>query len=120
MLKLRNELSNCLVEPVFEDISVCIFKDFSIVDIDFVKATILKFAPKTCLLDPIPTCLLLHHIDHIAEHITYIVNKSLLTGVFPNICKSAIIQPNIKKPNLELNELKKYRKSPICHFYKKN
>ena len=119
VFKIRNELANCDVEPIFDDFNGSIFKDFSIVDTDFVKNIILKSSPKTCLLDPMPTFLLQQHIDHIVDYITCIVNKSLSTGVFPTICKSAIIQPNIKKPNLDPNELKNYRPVSNLSFLSK-
>ena len=42
------------------------------------------------------------------------MNMSLSTGIFPDIWKQAIINPLIKKPSLDSNELKNYR--PVANI----
>ena len=44
----------------------------------------------------------------------YIVNQSLMEGVFPEDLKLASIRPGLKKPTLDVDELKNYR--PISNL----
>ena len=70
---------------------------------------IMKFASKSCRLDPIPTWLLKENLDHLLPLLTNMVNKSLSTGTFPRGAHSAIIKPLLKKPSMDRNDLKNYR-----------
>ena len=106
---IRNELSSCTNEPKFESFSGVIFDEFENVSHEFVRDIIMSSAPKSCMLDPIPTNLLQTHIDDLIMYISAIVNASLCQGKCPSACKSAVIQPLIKKHNLNEDELKNYR-----------
>ena len=44
---------------------------------------------------------------------------SLTSGIFPDRCRQAIIRPLLKKPNLNPEELKKYRPVSNNHFLSK-
>ena len=66
-------------------------------------------APKTCKLDPIPTSLLMGCLDIVLQILTQIVNDSLSSGIFPQIHKSAVVNPPLKKPTLGHDNLKKIR-----------
>ena len=57
---------------------------------------------KHCILDPIPTQLLKHHVTAIAPVITGIYNSSVDQGTVSDNLKEALIKPLIKKPNMEL------------------
>ena len=65
--------------------------------------------PKSCSLDPLPTCLVRENVDVLAPLITQIINLSLLSGVVPKALKAAIVTPLLKKQNLDPNTLKNYR-----------
>ena len=56
----------------------------------------------TCDLDPSPTDLVKDNIDILLQIITKMVNLSLLSGVFPEEWKLALIIPLIKKLGLDL------------------
>ena len=71
-------------------------------------------APKTCSLDPIPTPLLLEILDCLLPSLTALINSSLSSGLFPQVFKSAVIFPLLKKPSLDPNELKNFR--PISNL----
>ena len=58
-------------------------------------------AKKSCLLDPIPTTLLVEHLNELLPSITRMINLSLSTGHFPYSWKLAIVQPLLKKAGLE-------------------
>ena len=79
-----------------------------------VKLVITKSAPKTCSLDPIPTPLLLEILDCLLPSLTALINSSLSSGLFPQAFKSAVIFPLLKKPSIDLNELKNFR--PISNL----
>ena len=83
------------------------------------KNIILKSKPTTCPLDPIPTPLLLEHIDLLLPTLTHIVNDSLFSGVFPSLFKSAVVKPLLKKPSLDPNVLKNYRPVSNLSFLSK-
>ena len=64
---------------------------------------------KTCSLDPIPTPLLMMHLDSTIEFITLIINESLRSGVVPSLFKHALVNPLLKKLSLSPDELKNFR-----------
>jgi hypothetical protein len=67
-----------------------------------------------CELDPIPTSLLKQCSSALLPTITNIINLSLSTGVFPDLFKSSLVLPHLKKHNLDSEELGNYR--PISHL----
>ena len=75
------------------------------------KHVIMKSAPKTCSLDPIPTPLLLEIFYCLLPSLTALINSSLSSGLFPQV---AVIFPLLKKPSLDPNELKNVR--PISNL----
>ena len=56
---------------------------------------------KTSPLDPIPVLLLKKVLESVADLIVHIVNVSIMTACFPTICKTSVITPVLKKPNLD-------------------
>ena len=87
---------------------------FSPVTEDFVRETILQTPPKSCEIDPIPTKLLIKHLDILLPTITNIMNQSITSGIVPSDFKFAIVKPLLKKSNLDPNDLKNYR--PISNL----
>ncbi len=59
----------------------------------------------TCLLDPVPTKLLIELLPVAEEPLLNIINSSLSLGHFPKPFKLAVIKPIIKKPKLDPWEL---------------
>ena len=57
---------------------------------------------KSCELDPIPTSLLKKILPSVSQLLTAIVNNSITLGTFPNCIKGALVQPLLKKANLDL------------------
>ena len=55
-----------------------------------------------------PTPLVVNCIDSLLPAVTKIINLSLSTGYFPDEWKSAIVDPLLKKPRLDLT-FKNYR-----------
>lgn len=116
-VELRHALDANAEEPSFKLYTGAPFDKFQAVSSDDVRDIIMKSAPKSCLLDPIPTDLLQQHIDDLIDVITAIVNESLSEGKVHVSYKSAAISPLLKKPNLDQNNLKKLSacvQPPIC------
>ena len=66
-----------------------------------VSALIKKSAKKSCLLDPMPTSLVVGCLDVLLPVITRIVNSSLSSGYFPAEWKEALVCPLLKKAGLD-------------------
>ena len=63
---------------------------------------------KSCDIDPILTTLLKEILPLVITIFTEIINKSLLSGIFPKCLKEALVKPLLKKANLDFIE-KNYR-----------
>ena len=59
---------------------------------------------KSCDLDPIPTTLLKDILPSVITILTEIINKSLISWIFPDRLKVALVRPLLKKANLNLIE----------------
>ena len=84
-------------------------QSFDLLSCNQVKRIILSSPCKSCCLDPLPSNILFEHIDLFIDCITSIVNDSLINGLMPVCYRKAVISPLLKKPNLDVNELKNYR-----------
>ena len=71
------ELDNCVDEPSFDIFQGEKLDHFHAVDSNTVKTIVMKSAPKSCSLDPIPSDLLQQHIDDIIDVMTNLINASL-------------------------------------------
>ena len=75
-----------------------------------IKKIIANAPTKSCALDPLPTGLLKlclednYILDYVCKMINYCV-----TNTFPQVFKSAIVIPLLKKPSLEVSNFKNYR-----------
>ena len=108
--KIRETLDSATHNaPDFETSSGPVFSDFRLVSEAEVKKIITTSPPKSCCLDPIPTSLLVTHIDSLIEIITIIINESLMTGIVPSTFKQAVVVPLLKKPSLSPDELNNFR-----------
>ncbi len=56
--------------------------------------------PKSCELDPIPAHLFRKGFQYIIEFLTFLFNKSMTLGEFPETWKCAVLRPLIKGTNL--------------------
>ena len=74
---------------------------------------------KSCALDPIPTWMLKEHIDILVPVITRIVNLSFDNAIFPTHFRNALVSPLLKKPSLDVDNLKNFRPvSNLCFISK--
>ncbi len=87
---------------------------FTTVGQDELNKHITASKPTTCLLDPVPTKLLIELLPVAEKTLLNIINSSLSLGHIPNPFNLAVIKPLIKKPKLDPCELANYR--PISNF----
>ena len=92
---------------------------FDLVSSLTLQNTILSMKSSTCKLDPIPTTVLKEVLTTVLPHLLLIINSSLSTGNFPSAFKHAIVQPLLKKPNLDPSDLKNYRPISKLSFLSK-
>ena len=108
--QIRNDIDNQSADPpVFEPFTGSKFCDFESVTEASMLEAILKTASKSCNLDPIPTSLTKQYLDALVPFITKIINTSLTAGIVPDCFKSAIVKPLLKKPGVDVNDLKNFR-----------
>ena len=75
---------------------------FSVLSDHDVAKIIHRSPSKSCEDDPIPTTLLKNILPSVLPVLTALVNGSMLTGVFPEDLKQALVKPLLKKANLDL------------------
>ena len=98
--------------------SVPQLKSFSPMTQEQIGNIITNMSTKSCELDPIPTDIFKAILPDIIHLITYIVNESIVEGVFLREWKTAIVRPLLKKINLELIK-KNYRPVSNLSFWSK-
>jgi len=69
----------------------CSFAGFITLDVNDVIAAVRALTDKQCSLDPMPTSLLIEHLDLLAPFLVELFNRSLSLGVFPTSFKIAHI-----------------------------
>ena len=85
------------------------FIGFSEMSSSSVSEIIKSMSTKSCSLDPLPMWMFKNCLDEVLPIVTYIVNKSLKDGQFPDSLKHALVRPSLKKPNLDSDDHKNYR-----------
>ena len=88
------EVHPCPMPPYFME-----FKPISCSNLEWY---VMASSTKSCELDPIPTSLLKKILPSVTQLLTAIVNNSTTLGIFPNCIKGALVQPLLKKANLDL------------------
>ena len=84
-----------------------------------IRKVIMKSPSKSCKLDPLPTSLIKDNINVLAPYIANIVNKSLISGIFPQSQKHAYVCPLVKKVSLDKEIFKNYRPISNLKFFGK-
>ncbi|XP_067660135.1 uncharacterized protein [Haliotis asinina] len=73
-----------------------------------VRSLVMSSNKTTCLNDPIPTSLLIEHLDLLLLTLTEVINKTMSSGIFPHILKDAVIKPLVKNPKPGKKDFKNY------------
>lgn len=67
---------------------------------DEVQTLVMKSVKKYCVLDPVPTPMLIDGLNGLLPVITHLINSSLVNGYFPADWKEALVKPLLKKAGL--------------------
>ena len=86
----------------------CSLSAFRTLTVTDVTTAIRQLSDKQCASDPFPTRLLKDNVDLLAPFITTLFNKSVASGMFPAVFKSAYITPRLKKASLDPADTKSY------------
>jgi len=84
-----------------------------------IERIILSVANKCCELDTLPTNILKLTIQETGPDITAIINESLRSGIFPDIYKTSLVKPLLKKQGMDLDILSNYRPVSNLQFLSK-
>jgi hypothetical protein len=84
-------------------------EEFEPVSVDNLTKVIKQTPSKQCSLDPLPTWILKECVGSLGVPILGIVNQSLQSGCVPSYFKKAVVTPLIKKPTLDVDNLKNFR-----------
>ena len=96
--QIRKGIDNAsLSPPSYTEFQGECLSDFRCVTEEEVRSIIISSPPKSCCLDPIPTPLLMKHLDSTVGTITSIINESLSSGSVPDSFKHAVVRPLLKK-----------------------
>lgn len=82
---------------------------FSPVSLQEIKVLLKKMKPSSSPVDIIPTTLVLNAIDTLAPCLVNMINLSLSTGTVPSFFKQAVVNPILKKQNLDPSDPINYR-----------
>ena len=82
---------------------------FQTISEDELHKIIMTGNSKSCSLDPIPTTLLKACINTLLPVLCKIVNLSLSESSFPTSFKAATVNPLLKKPTVDPEDMKNYR-----------
>ena len=117
IISIRHQLE----KATFPNVSVllsesCSYSLTMLTSIDTTEVLrIIRDSPsKTCDLDPIPTSLLKSISSPLIIHISRIINRSLIQGIFPEELKKSLVLPLLKKVSLAPDKLVNYR--PISNL----
>ena len=87
-------MNNTTVVGHFDDVvsgNKVLFSDFKEFSINDVKTIIARSAKKSCLLDPMPTSIIMQCADELLSVITLMINLSLQSGFFAGQWKEALL-----------------------------
>jgi hypothetical protein len=93
---------------------------FELVSQDEICKVIMSSPSSTCVLDPIPTCLLKKSLNVLLPSITQILNRSLQEAIVPDCFKVASVKPLLKKDTLDPEQYKIIIPSPTFLFFQKS
>ena len=101
--------------PSFDGVTCAsTFREFVMVDVQYVQRLIRNASNKNCDLDPVPTWVVKQFLEDLSPFITTLFNAFLRDGKFPTTQKCALVTPVLKKSNLDSTNPNNYR--PISNL----
>ena len=106
---IKSQISPVNSDLTLPKLSVNQFSNFLSVSSSQLSDVVSHMKVSTCQSDILPSHLFKDTFSVICPLVLNIVNSSLSNGVVPSEFKCAIVQPLLKKPNLDFSDLKNYR-----------
>jgi len=92
---------------VLTDLTKIYFSQFELVSLSEIRNVILHLKRSLCPSDAVVLSILKEGVDIVSPSILAIINSSLQNGIVPLCLKQAIVEPYLKKPNLDPYDLKR-------------
>ena len=92
----------------------CVLSSFRPVSMSYILELLSKLTIKSCPLDPVPASVLKQCIPVLLPVMTLIVSQSLCSAVVPNCFKLGLLNPKLKRPFLDVEEIANFR--PISNL----
>lgn len=96
-------------DPAVPPVCPAVFKNFEQVSLPSLTDIVQHLRPSYCALDSIPPRLFKEVFHIIGPCVMDLMNLSLMTGCVPAALKHAVVQPLIKKHNLDQTVLSNFR-----------
>ncbi len=109
IMTIRSEIVNCNLDPSVPTLCSATFTHFELVSLVTLTEIVGRMKSTNCPLDSIPSWLFKKVFDIIGPNILSIINGSLHSGLMPLSLKQAVVQPLLKKPNLDHSVLSNFR-----------
>ncbi len=106
---LRSKPTPSAMDPSVPPICPAVFDQFEPVTLSSLSEVVKHLRPASCPLDSIPAHLLKEVFNTVGSTILTLVNTSLSSGCVPDVFKHAVVQPLIKKNNLDPSALSNFR-----------
>ena len=110
------ELIPTSADSVDEFHHIAIYLDqFNLVELKNVREALIDILNSFCVLDPVPTSVAKQTFVFWCGHFLNLANSGFEQGTFPDFFKTAVIKPNLKKPNLDTEIPSSY--GPIANTF---
>ena len=86
-----------------------VFQHFELFSFSLPSDIVKQLRPANCRLERIPVCLFKEVFNNVGSSILTLVNSSLNTECVPSAFKHAVVQPLLKKKNLDPSVLSNFR-----------
>uniref|UniRef100_A0A4W5LQJ5 Reverse transcriptase domain-containing protein n=1 Tax=Hucho hucho TaxID=62062 RepID=A0A4W5LQJ5_9TELE len=106
---IRASISLPAFDPSISTVCAAVFIKFEPVSLSALNDIVTHLKPSICPADIVPPRLFKEVWPTIGPSIQAIINSSLTSGYVPLCFKEAVVQPLIKKPNLDTSILANYR-----------
>ena len=93
---------------ISSNLSITPLSSFPLLSYDELRRMLGSMAPKSCLLDPLPSWIV-KQSPALSRMLHHVINWSLSSAQLPQSQKTAHVRPLLKKPSLDCEEYKNYR-----------
>ena len=114
-----NGLNSLFLVDEFNHVTMSL-DQFNSVELKNVREALIDTSNSFCVLDPVPTSVAKQTFVSWCDHFLNLANSSFERGTFPDFFKTAVIKPNLKKPNLDTELPRSYRPIANTLFFSKS